>query len=107
MASTIKDIRNETGLALSTISKYLNGGNVREENAVKIDAAVKKLDYHPNELARALISILISSWLRFSFRSFDFFIVSPPCRPLGGFCFPGTCRAGVIIKCPNRKNRIL
>lgn len=56
MASTIKDIRNETGLALSTISKYLNGGNVREENAVKIDAAVKKLDYHPNELARALIT---------------------------------------------------
>ena len=56
MASTIKDIRNETGLALSTISKYLNGGNVREENASKIDAAVKKLDYHPNELARALIT---------------------------------------------------
>ena len=56
MASTIKDIRNETGLALSTISKYLNGGNVREENAVKIDEAVKKLDYHPNELARALIT---------------------------------------------------
>ena len=56
MASTIKDIRNETGLALSTISKYLNGGNVREENAVKIEEAVKKLDYHPNELARALIT---------------------------------------------------
>ena len=56
MASTIKDIRKETGLALATISKYLNGGHVKPENQVKIEAAVKKLDYHPNEMARALIT---------------------------------------------------
>ncbi len=30
--STIKDVARRTGLSLSTISKYLNGGNVREEN---------------------------------------------------------------------------
>ncbi|MCR5746985.1 MAG: LacI family transcriptional regulator [Lachnospiraceae bacterium] len=56
MQSTIKDIKKETGLALSTISKYLNGGNVRPENKRKIDEAVKKLDYHPNEMARGLIT---------------------------------------------------
>ncbi len=56
MESTIKDIKKETGLALSTISKYLNGGNVRPENRKKIDEAVKKLDYHPNEMARGLIT---------------------------------------------------
>ena len=56
LASTIKDIRAETGLALATISKYLNGGNVRQENREKIDAAIKKLDYRPNETARALIT---------------------------------------------------
>ena len=28
MAITIKDIAVQTGLAISTISKYLNGGNV-------------------------------------------------------------------------------
>ena len=36
MAATIKDIRSETGLGLATISKYLNGGNVRSENRQKI-----------------------------------------------------------------------
>lgn len=56
MESTIKDIKKETGLALSTISKYLNGGNVRPENKKKIEDAVKKLDYHPNEMARGLIT---------------------------------------------------
>lgn len=56
MESTIKDIKRETGLALSTISKYLNGGNVRPENKKKIDEAVRKLDYHPNEMARGLIT---------------------------------------------------
>ena len=56
MASTIKDIKSETGLALATISKYLNGGNVRTENREKIEAAIKKLDYRPNEMARALIT---------------------------------------------------
>ena len=56
MESTIKDIKRETGLALSTISKYLNGGNVRPENRKKIDDAVRKLDYHPNEMARGLIT---------------------------------------------------
>ncbi len=56
MASTIKDIRAETGLGLATISKYLNGGNVREENRIKIEEAIKKLDYHPNEMARGLVT---------------------------------------------------
>ena len=56
LASTIKDISAETGLALATISKYLNGGNVRQENREKIEAAIKKLNYQPNEMARALIT---------------------------------------------------
>lgn len=56
MAATIKDIRSETGLGLATISKYLNGGNVRAENRQKIEEAIKKLDYHPNETARSLVT---------------------------------------------------
>ena len=56
MASTIKDISAETGLALATISKFLNGGNVKQENREKIEAAVKKLNYRPNLTARALIT---------------------------------------------------
>lgn len=52
--ATIKDIAKYTGLALSTISKYLNNGVVREANKRKIDEALRVLDYRPNEAARSL-----------------------------------------------------
>ena len=54
MASTMKDLSRETGLGLATISKYFNGGTVREKNRKLIEAAVKKLNYVPNEVARSL-----------------------------------------------------
>jgi LacI family transcriptional regulator len=54
MAATMKDLSRETGLGLATISKYFNGGTVRERNRVLIEAAVKKLHYVPNEMARSL-----------------------------------------------------
>ncbi len=54
MAPTIKDIARETGLSLATISKYLNGGNVREKNRLAIDQAVTRLDFRRNEVARSL-----------------------------------------------------
>ena len=54
MAATMKDLARETGLGLATISKYFNGGTVREKNRVMIEAAVKKLHYVPNEVARSL-----------------------------------------------------
>ncbi len=56
MPATMKDIARETGLGLATISKYLNGGNVRPENKILIDKAIKKLDYMVNEMARGLKS---------------------------------------------------
>ena len=56
MRSTIIDIKNRTGLSLATISKYLNGGKVRPENKVKIDEAVKALNYQVNENARSLVT---------------------------------------------------
>ncbi len=54
MPSTYKDIQRLTGLSLSTISKYLNGGNVLEENARAIDSAIETLDFRVNEFARGL-----------------------------------------------------
>ena len=56
MSATIKDIKEETGLSLATISKYLNGGKVLDKNAQLIRAAVKKLHYQPNEMARSLVT---------------------------------------------------
>lgn len=54
MGATIKDIARETGLGLATISSYLNGGNVREKNRIKIEAAIEKLHFEVNETARGL-----------------------------------------------------
>lgn len=54
MAATIKDIAKETGLGLATISSYLNGGNVREKNRLKIEAAIEELHFEVNEVARGL-----------------------------------------------------
>ena len=56
MPSTIKDIKEETGLSLATISKYLNGGNVLPRNKELIEAAIEKLDYQVNEIARGLVT---------------------------------------------------
>ncbi len=56
MAATIRDIRNQTGLSLATISKYLNGKNVLPENREKIEAAIKDLHYEVNEIARGLVT---------------------------------------------------
>lgn len=54
MAATIKDIAKQTGLGLATISSYLNGGNVREKNRIKIEAAIEELHFEVNEVARGL-----------------------------------------------------
>lgn len=52
--STIKDVAKLTGLSLATISKYLNGGTVRNENRRRIEAAVNELGYRVNRNARSL-----------------------------------------------------
>lgn len=52
--ATIKDIARETGLGIATISKYINGGNVREKNKIAIDNAIVKLGFRINEFARGL-----------------------------------------------------
>lgn len=53
MSITIKDISRETNLAVSTISKYINGGNVRTKNAKAIEAAIAKLGYARTSWPRA------------------------------------------------------
>lgn len=69
MKPTITDIARDTGLALSTISKYLNNKNVLPENQVLIEASIKKLGYTPNRLAQGLrarssrtVALLIPSY---------------------------------------------
>lgn len=51
---TIKDVARLAGVSPSTISKYMNGGNVREENVQAIRDAIAALDYRVNPFARSL-----------------------------------------------------
>lgn len=54
--ATIRDVARISGLSLGTISKYMNGGAVKESNREKIDAAIKELNYTVDEYARGLIT---------------------------------------------------
>lgn len=54
IASTIKDVAKYTGLSIATISKYINGGNVLDENRTLIEEAIKTLGFKVNEIARGL-----------------------------------------------------
>lgn len=52
--ATIKDVARMAGVSMSTVSKYINGGNVRGGNAEAIANAIETLDYHVNFFARSL-----------------------------------------------------
>lgn len=53
--ATIKDVAQEAGLAVSTVSRILNNrGYISESARQKVEEAMEKLNYQPNELARSL-----------------------------------------------------
>lgn len=53
--ATLKDVARETGLTVSTVSRVLNNrGYISEDARQRVEAAMKKLNYRPNELARSL-----------------------------------------------------
>ncbi|MFR5027451.1 MAG: LacI family DNA-binding transcriptional regulator [Coprococcus sp.] len=53
--ASIRDVAKEAGVAICTVSRLINGtAKVEPETQKKIEAAMKKLDYVPNELARGM-----------------------------------------------------
>jgi len=54
IAVTIKDVARKAGLSIATISKFLNGGNVMEQNREVIASAIDDLGFRVNEIARGL-----------------------------------------------------
>ncbi len=52
--ATIKDVARMAGVSIATVSKYLNGGTVRDENAAAISHAIESLDFRVNPFARSL-----------------------------------------------------
>lgn len=54
---SIKDVAKQAGVAISTVSKVLNGyPNISEETKQKVNQAIRELNYIPNSIASALSS---------------------------------------------------
>ncbi len=53
-APTMKDVAQEAGVALGTVSKVVNGIPVGKSYQKKVEAAIKKLDYRVNSYAKGL-----------------------------------------------------
>ncbi len=54
---TIKDVARRADVSVATVSAVINGDsdvNVSQELTEKVEQAVEELDYHPNQIARAL-----------------------------------------------------
>jgi LacI family transcriptional regulator, galactose operon repressor len=56
--STIIDVANEAGVAIGTVSRYLNSLPVRHANRELVEDAIRKLGYRRNALAAAMKSDL-------------------------------------------------
>lgn len=53
-APTMKDVAREAGVALGTVSKVVNGISVGESYRIRVEEAIKKLNYQVNSYAQGL-----------------------------------------------------
>ena len=54
--ATLKDVAARAGLSVTTVSRVLNNrGYLSEQTREKVYAAMRELNYHPNEVARSLL----------------------------------------------------
>lgn len=56
MAVTIIDVAKKAGVAVGTVSRYLNGYQLREKNRIKVERAIEELEFNINLMARGLKS---------------------------------------------------
>lgn len=54
MAATMKDVARRAGVSVYTISKYVNGGTLKEKNRKAVEEAIHALGYRPNAIAQSL-----------------------------------------------------
>lgn len=54
MAVTIHDVARKAGVAVGTVSRFLNGYQLREENRGRIEQAIQELGFKGNIMARGL-----------------------------------------------------
>jgi LacI family transcriptional regulator len=53
-SATIHDVAEQAGVAVGTVSRYLNGQEVRRSNREQIEQAIEKLSFQRNAAARAM-----------------------------------------------------
>ncbi|MDR3598014.1 MAG: LacI family DNA-binding transcriptional regulator [Clostridium sp.] len=77
----MKDVAKEAGVALGTVSKVINNISVGEEYKIKVDEAIKKLEYEVDVYARGMknqktdtIALIIPNLLNPSFASFAYYL---------------------------------
>src|SRR5882724_5538391 len=57
MPVTIKDVARESGVNISTVSRALNNGyGVNDQTRELVVAVAARLNYHPNRVARGLVT---------------------------------------------------
>jgi LacI family transcriptional regulator len=54
LGATIKDVAKHSGLSVTTVSKFINGGNVLAENRAVLEKTIKRLGFEVNQVARGL-----------------------------------------------------
>jgi LacI family transcriptional regulator len=54
MASTVHDVAKRAGVSVGTVSRFLNGHKLRMHNALKVEQAIRELDFTENLLAKGL-----------------------------------------------------
>lgn len=66
--ATIRDVAKRANVSVATVSRYLNGAQLREDNRARIAEAIDELRYQPNLIGRAFatahsytVGILINS----------------------------------------------
>lgn len=53
-AVTVRDVAQRAMVAVGTVSRYLNGANLREHNRARIEKAIKELGYKENYIAKGM-----------------------------------------------------
>lgn len=82
-APTIKDVARVAGVSQGTVSKVINGRNVRPEYKVKVERAIDELGYTINYYARGLkisktnaVALIIPNTLEPFYASFAYYVES-------------------------------